>query len=74
MNIAKIFFIIFMPITIFSFEHEKKTMKILMVVSTFPKIHDICILNQITGLIDRGHDVSIYAFHQGDFEMYNQRL
>ncbi len=35
----------------------KRSMKILMVVSTFPKIHDICILNQITGLIDRGHDV-----------------
>lgn len=68
MNIIKIFFLIFMPITVFSFEHEKKTMKILMIVSSFPKIHDICILNQITGLIDRGHDVSIYAFHQGDFE------
>lgn len=44
----------------------KKSMKILMVVATFPKIHDICILNQITGLIDRGHDVWIYARKKGD--------
>ncbi|HSC25156.1 MAG TPA: glycosyltransferase [Candidatus Babeliales bacterium] len=44
----------------------KKHMKILMVVAEFPKIHDICILNQITGLLDRGHDVTIYAFAKGD--------
>lgn len=44
----------------------KRPMKILMVVPAFPKIHDICMLNQITGLIDRGHDVHIYAFHRGD--------
>jgi colanic acid/amylovoran biosynthesis glycosyltransferase len=49
-----------------SVDVRKKSMKILMVVSTFPKIHDICMLNQMTGLIDRGHDVHIYAFHQGD--------
>ena len=42
-------------------------MKILMVLSTFPKIHDVCMLNQITGLIDRGHDVWIFAAHKGDF-------
>ncbi len=46
---------------------QEKPMKILMVVSTFPKIHDICILNQITGLIDRGHDVRIFAYYPGDF-------
>lgn len=45
---------------------QKKSMKILMVVAKFPKIHDICILNQITGLIDRGHDVWIYALSKGD--------
>jgi colanic acid/amylovoran biosynthesis glycosyltransferase len=43
-----------------------KPMKILMVVGTFPVIHDICILNQITGLLDRGHDVRIFAFSKGD--------
>src|SRR5258708_24464289 len=45
---------------------QKKPMKILMVVGSFPVIHDICILNQITGLIDRGHDVHIFAFSKGD--------
>ena len=45
----------------------EKSMKILMIVGTFPKIHDICMLNQITGLIDRGHDVHIYAMSRGDF-------
>lgn len=45
---------------------ENKSMKILMVVASFPKIHDICMLNQITGLIDRGHDVWIYSLHKGD--------
>lgn len=43
-----------------------KSMKILMIVGSFPVIHDICILNQITGLIDRGHDVHIFAFSKGD--------
>jgi colanic acid/amylovoran biosynthesis glycosyltransferase len=37
-----------------------------MVVPAFPKIHDICMLNQMTGLIDRGHDVHIYALKKGD--------
>jgi len=41
-------------------------MKILMIVGSFPVIHDICVLNQITGLIDRGHDVHIFAFSKGD--------
>lgn len=41
-------------------------MKILMVVSVFPKIHDICMLNHMTGLIDRGHIVHIYALAKGD--------
>jgi colanic acid/amylovoran biosynthesis glycosyltransferase len=47
-------------------EEQKKPMKILMVVASFPKIHDICMLNQMTGLIDRGHDVHIYALSKGD--------
>lgn len=46
--------------------HEKQQMNVLMVVSAFPKIHDICMLNQMTGLIDRGHSVSIYAPKLGD--------
>ena len=45
---------------------QKKPMKILMIVGSFPVIHDICILNQITGLMDRGHDVHIFSFSKGD--------
>jgi len=48
-------------------EEHKRPMKILMVVACFPKIHDICMLNQMTGLIDRGHDVYIYALSKGDY-------
>ena len=44
----------------------KQKMNILMVVPTFPKIHDVCMLNQITGLIDRGHNVTIFAPRRGD--------
>jgi colanic acid/amylovoran biosynthesis glycosyltransferase len=47
--------------------HKKTAMKILMIVGSFPVIHDICVLNQITGLIDRGHDVHIFAFSKGDY-------
>jgi len=46
---------------------QKKVMNILMVVPSFPKIHDICMLNHMTGLIDRGHNVTIYALSKGDF-------
>lgn len=61
-------FFLVMPLSIDCFiAREKKRMKILMVLSTFPKIHDVCMLNQITGLIDRGHDVWICAAHKGDF-------
>jgi colanic acid/amylovoran/stewartan biosynthesis glycosyltransferase WcaL/AmsK/CpsK len=55
---------LFLPTT--SMVAKQKRMKILMVVPSFPKIHDICMLNQMTGLIDRGHDVTIYAFNKGD--------
>ena len=52
----------------------KKPMKILMVVPSFPKIHDICMLNQMTGLIDRGHDVHIYSLLRGDFSHVQQEV
>ena len=44
-----------------------KPIKVLMVVPSFPKVSDVCMLNQITGLIDRGFDVYIYAKNKGDF-------
>lgn len=36
-------------------------MKIAFVLEVFPALSETFILNQITGLIDRGHDVDIYA-------------
>lgn len=36
-------------------------MRIAFFIDTFPKISETFILNQITGLIDRGHDVWIFA-------------
>ena len=39
-----------------------KKMKIAFLVSLFPRLSETFILNQITGLIDRGHEVDIYAY------------
>ena len=36
-------------------------MKILFIVGKFPLLSETFVLNQITGLIDRGHEVDIYA-------------
>lgn len=36
-------------------------MKIAVIVSTFPKLSETFILNQITGLCDRGHEVFIFS-------------
>lgn len=38
-----------------------KKMKIAFVVNRFPKLSEPFILNQITGLIDRGHEVEIFS-------------
>lgn len=40
---------------------EEKKLKILFVLHEFPKFNQPFILNQMTGLIDRGHDIHIYA-------------
>ncbi len=42
-----------------------RSLKILMMIPNFPKISDNCMLNQITGLLDRGHDVYVYAQARG---------
>jgi len=39
----------------------EKNMKIAFIVGGFPSISETFILNQITGLIGRGHDVEIFA-------------
>ncbi|HHP7243518.1 MAG TPA: colanic acid biosynthesis glycosyltransferase WcaL, partial [Elainellaceae cyanobacterium] len=36
-------------------------MKVIFIVGRFPVLSEAFILNQITGLIDRGHDVEIYS-------------
>lgn len=43
-----------------------KKLKIAFLVSLFPRLSETFILNQITGLIDRGHEVDIYAYGPGD--------
>ncbi len=48
------------------FLYSECQLRILIVVPVFPKIHDVCMLNDITGLIERGHDVTIYAPRGGD--------
>ncbi len=65
---TRVFFLVFLIffIPVIEAEEIKSSMKILMVVPAFPKIHDICMLNQMIGLIDRGHDVHIYALKKGD--------
>jgi len=41
-------------------------MRIAFIVGIFPALSETFILNQITGLIDRGHEVDIYARRPGD--------
>jgi colanic acid/amylovoran biosynthesis glycosyltransferase len=41
-------------------------MKIAFIVNAFPILSETFILNQITGLLDRGHDVDIYSIHPED--------
>ena len=49
------------------YRSRAKSIKVLMVVPIFPKISDVCMLNQITGLIDLGYDVYIYAKERNKF-------
>lgn len=76
MKIIRFLFVVISTLLLntYSFSNEKQQMKILMVVAEFPKIHDICILNQITGLIDRGHDVNIFSFQRGDCSHVQKRV
>ena len=41
-------------------------MKIAFIIRTFPALSETFVLNQITGLLDRGHTVDIYAIRKGD--------
>jgi colanic acid/amylovoran biosynthesis glycosyltransferase len=41
-------------------------MRVAYFVRVFPKLSETFVLNQITGVIDRGHDVSIFAFDRDE--------
>jgi len=42
---------------------EREKLEVLVVVSEFPAISNTFILNQITGLVNLGHNISIFALH-----------
>ncbi len=48
---------------------ENRPLKILIFETYFPPRTSTAVLNQITGLIDRGHDVWIYAKRPGDMDL-----
>lgn len=41
-------------------------MKVLFFLHSFPCVSETFVLNQVTGLIDKGHDVKVYAWGKGD--------
>ncbi len=43
-------------------------MRVAFLIPVFPEIHNTFILNQITGLIDLGHEVDLYPLAVGDYE------
>lgn len=49
-------------------------MKIAFIVGQFPVVSETFILNQITGLLDRGHEVDIYADYPGNFSKTHQDI
>lgn len=53
---------------------QERKLRILMVVEKFPEISNPFILNQITGLIDYGHDVSIFSLQVGDEESEHSEI
>ncbi len=71
-----IFFLLVLSLQIFA--QINRPLKILFVTGGFPDVTETFILNQITTLLDRGHDVYIYANGRGkmdkihaDIEKYN---
>jgi len=49
-----------------SYGHKVKPLNILFIVGHFPSRSQTFILNIITTLIDKGHNVSIFSFHKDD--------
>lgn len=51
-----------------------KKLRIAFLVSTFPTISETFIVNQISDLIDRGHEVKIFAFQQGNSSIVHEKI
>ncbi|MGB8704232.1 MAG: glycosyltransferase [Gillisia sp.] len=51
-----------------------RQLRIAIVVENFPSVSETFIVNQIADLIDRGHNVQIFSFHQGDTEILHQKI
>lgn len=49
-------------------------MRIAFLTDVFPRISNTFINNQITGLLDRGHEVDIFATSPGDFENAHEEV
>ncbi len=45
-------------------------MKIAFLVGNFPLLSETFVINQIIGLISRGHEVDIYAIHTDNFKTH----
>ena len=68
--IINILFSIITISSLYSYEsyNSERPMRILFVVGYFPVLPETFIINQITKLIDRGHEVFIYSFRKGNFK------
>lgn len=51
-----------------------KKLRIAFLVSVFPSVSETFIVNQITDLIDRGHEVKIFAFERGNDGIVHQKI
>lgn len=49
-------------------------MRMAFIVSVFPAMSEYFILQQITGLIDRGHDVDIFASFRGKYSQVHEEV
>ncbi len=67
--VSSLLFIAIVP-SMYSYESysPERPMRILFVVGYFPVLPETFIINQITKLIDRGHEVFIYSFRKGNFK------
>jgi len=53
---------------------KKNHLNILFVVGHFPSLSQIFILNMITGLIDKGHNVTIFSFHKDHYTFVHPNI